>query len=305
MVKMLGAFLRRLARGRARERYRTDAGNSRWIDPEDGDVALGVRGEDTRRHLPFARELHLRRGGCADAALIRDDEPFGVDKESRRVRVRRPDADDAVPPLLQEEAGIGLRRRPGRRIGRAEVGDLRVGCRQIEDRVAAGRDVHRLHPLVAAAAERERLVGLDGVVPGPELHLHGPVERGDDAPRRRSRRIVADEERIPRRRRRRAIRIGEHDPDAQHAERLSRRRRWQDEDERRERQGSKAGDLSSIVSGACSVRMNLQSLLRRISRLRLACGSSTPAADTSRCRAAARARPRPCGAACRSCRSSR
>ena len=96
--------------------------------------------------------------------------------------------------------------------------DLRVGGRQIEDGVAAGRDVHRLRPLVPAAAERERLVGLDGVVPGPELHLDGPVERGDDAPRLRRRRIVADEERIARRRRRRAIRIGEHDPDAQHAE---------------------------------------------------------------------------------------
>ena len=251
---MLGAFLGRLARGRALERHGADARDGRWIEPEDGDVALGVRGEDTRRHLPFARELHLRRRGCADAALIRDDEPFGVDKESRRVRVRRPDADDAVPPLLQEESGIGLRRRTGRRIGRAEVGDLSVGCRQIEGRVAAGRDVHHLHPLVPAAAERERLVGLDGVIPGPELHLHGPVERGDDAPRRRTRRIVADEERIARRRRRRAIRIGEHDPDAQHAERLPRRRRWQDEDERRDCQGPKQETTHYSCPGAFSVR---------------------------------------------------
>ena len=155
------------------------------------------------------------------------------------MRVRRPDADDAVPPLLQEESGIGLRRRAGRRFRRAEVGDFRVGCRHFENRVAAGRDVHRLRPLVAAAAERERLVGFDGVVTGPELHLPGPVERGDDPPRRRSRRIVAYEKCIPRRRRRRAIRIGEHDPDAQHAERLPRQRRWQDEDQRPERQGSK------------------------------------------------------------------
>ena len=75
MVKMLGAFVRRFARGRARERHRTDARDGRWIEPEDGDVALGVRGEDARRHFPFARELHLRRRRCADAALIRDDEP--------------------------------------------------------------------------------------------------------------------------------------------------------------------------------------------------------------------------------------
>ena len=56
----------------------------------------------------------------ADDPLVRRDEPLRVDHESRRVRGRRPEGDDAVLPLRQEERGVGLQRRGG---GRRRRGD--------------------------------------------------------------------------------------------------------------------------------------------------------------------------------------
>ena len=43
-----------------------------------------VGGDDTRRHFPFAGELHFGRRRGADAALIGDDEPLGIDEKPRR-----------------------------------------------------------------------------------------------------------------------------------------------------------------------------------------------------------------------------
>ena len=149
---------------------------------------------------------------------------------------RRPQGDDAVLPLRQEERGVGLQRRRGGRRRGGDGLDLRVVGGQLEDRVAAGDDVHHLRPLVGLALERDRPVRFHRVVPRTQPHVGGAIQRRDDPPRRRACRIVADEQRMARHRRRLPLGVDQDDLDMKDAERLAGGRARADEKERREEQ---------------------------------------------------------------------
>ena len=127
----------------------------------------------------------------------------------------------------QEERGIGLQRRCGG--GRGGDGlDLRVVGGQLEDRVAAGDDVHHLRPLVGLALERDRPVRLHRVVPGPQPHVGGAIQRRDDPARRRACRVVADEQRMARHRRRLLLGVDQDNLDVKDARAPGRRPRERD-----------------------------------------------------------------------------
>ena len=108
------------------------------------------------------------------------------------------------------------RRRPSRRWRL----HLRVVGGQLEDRVAAGGDVDHLRPLIRLALERDRLVRLHRVVPRPQPHVGGAIQRRDDPPGRRAWRVVADEQRMARHRRRLPFGVDQDDLDTKDAGRL-------------------------------------------------------------------------------------
>ena len=136
----------------------------------------------------------------------------------------------------RSERGVGLQRRCGGRRRRRDGLDLRVvGC-QLEDRVAAGDDVHHLRPLVGLAVERDRPVRFHRVVPWAQPHVGGAIQRRDDPPGRRARRVVADEQRMARHRRRLPLGVDQDNLYMKDAERLAGGRLRDVEKQRREDQ---------------------------------------------------------------------
>ena len=105
---------------------------------------------------------------------------------------------------------------------RAGCFDLRVLGGELDRGGAPGRDVQRLASTVGLALEDQRLVGFDRVVRRPQVDFSGAVQRRDHPPRRGSRRVLADEERVPRHGPGAAVGVDDRDLDAQDAELLLR-----------------------------------------------------------------------------------
>jgi hypothetical protein len=211
---------RGLGRSAARQRQWPQRCNCLRVNPQDRDITLGVCQQDVSRQLDGGCQLHLDRSGSADPTLVRRDQSLRIDHESGRVRRRGPQRDDAVLPLHQKRGGIsvgGNAAGGGRGRGRFDFG---VARGQLEDGIAPGTDVDHLHPLIRLTCKCDWPIRFHGVVTWRQAQLCGPIECGDNAARRRTGGVVADQQYVVWHRRRFAVRVGQDDLDVENARRL-------------------------------------------------------------------------------------
>ena len=146
---LLPVFDGRRPQSCASQRHGRHGCRDRRIDPQHRNVAHGISQQHPCRQLDRRRELHLHRRCGADAALVRHNQPSGVDDESGGAGRRTPQRDHAVLPSHQQRRTVRLERSRGASARRGNGRDFRVLSGQLEDGVATRRDLEDLRPLYA------------------------------------------------------------------------------------------------------------------------------------------------------------
>ena len=94
----------------AAERNRFDRGGRGGVDPQDRDIADLIGGDHSADDLVAGVELHFHERSAPMTRWFVTTSPFGIDQKTGGVRLRRPDRQHAVLPLLKEERRVGLGR---------------------------------------------------------------------------------------------------------------------------------------------------------------------------------------------------